>query len=418
MPALNQRGVIHYIVLLILLLGLVGGVLLVTRGEPLKFLPKAGGGISGPISPTTSFTLFPSKQSYNLGEEVQVQVLVHSDVTAANLFDAKINYDPQVLQLGRVDVTSPFIKNWVEQYWGDPGKVSLVGGVPNPGFQSQVGDIAPMATLYFIALKTGQTTVSFEDTSAIYSNADNVNILGPKNGVTIAIGTAGSPVPTPTPSLTPSPGNPSITEGAFRLQLTPTQGNTKCQRGDVNCFYQAVVIATNRTDRPLYNTTLYTVNPQGVLQYTGFDGLWTTGRSTTNRVIQPGQEAINTLVKLVPARTDGTWTGALYIDGQTCNIQSTPPTDCYYYGASSLTITINFTDVPSSPTPTATPIPGTGDGNNDGKINLIDLSVLLTDFNKESGFRPAIDMNGDGKINTFDFSLMRNLLIEKKVIRG
>lgn len=41
MPKFNERGVIHLLLLLILLLGIAGGVLLVTRGEPFKLLPKA-----------------------------------------------------------------------------------------------------------------------------------------------------------------------------------------------------------------------------------------------------------------------------------------------------------------------------------------------------------------------------------------
>jgi|GEM_PF-1410627 len=59
-----------------------------------------------------------------------------------------------------------------------------------------------------------------------------------------------------------------------------------------------------------------------------------------------------------------------------------------------------------------------GDGNKDNKINLVDMSVLLTDFNKEQGYREPIDMNDDKKINTFDFSLMRKQLIDLKVIKS
>ena len=45
------------------------------------------------------------------------------------------------------------------------------------------------------------------------------------------------------------------------------------------------------------------------------------------------------------------------------------------------------------------------------------MSVLLTDFNKEQGYREPIDMNDDKKINTFDFSLHRKLLLELGVIK-
>lgn len=278
MPRLNQRGVIQFIVLLILAVGLVAGVYLVQQTQIFK--PKAS--VSGPVSPQTSFSLLTQLESYKVGDTIEVKLVVRSDIDAANLFAAKINYDPQFLQLGRVDVTS-FVTNWVEQYWGDPDKISLVGGVPAPGFQSQTNSApAKMASLYFTALKAGNTTISFDDTSAIYRNSDNLNILGIKNNATIKItsGAPSAPIPAPTTKPSPSP--------------FPT----------------------------------------------------------------------------------------------------------------------------STPRPSATPIPGTGDGNKDGKINLADMSVLLTDFNKESGFRVNIDMNGDGKINTFDFALMRNLLIQRGVIKG
>lgn len=283
--ALNQRGAIQFIVLLILLLGIVGAVLLVTRGEPLKFLPKAGGGVSGPISPQTSYTLVPSKQNVVTGEEFTVDILVRSDIDAANLFAAKITFPPDLLEVTARQTNQAGaipISNWVEQYLDHTnGLVSFVGGIPSPGYQTTADQSAPkLATIYFRAKVQGSAVINFEDSSAIYRNSDNLNILGLKNGITITIGTAGSPSPTSSPSPTPS------------------------------------------------------MSPSPI------------------------------------------------------------------------------------PSPSATPLPGTGDGNNDGKINLADMSVLLTDFNKEQGFRVAVDMNGDGKINTFDFSLMRNLLIQKGVIRG
>lgn len=57
MGKLNQKGVIHVVVLLILLAGVAGGVYLVNRGEALNWVPKAFTGrltrppsVSGPIS--------------------------------------------------------------------------------------------------------------------------------------------------------------------------------------------------------------------------------------------------------------------------------------------------------------------------------------------------------------------------------
>ena len=365
MPKLSQRGAIQFIIPLILLLGIIGVVYLVTKG-PLKIFPKAS--VSAPLTPTTAFVLSPNKSQYAVGEEVAVAIQVRSDIAATNLYAAKISYDPQVLQLGRVDVTSPFIKNWVEQYWGDPGKISLVGGVPTPGFQTNVEDKATMATLVFVALKPGSTTISFDADSAIYSNADNTNILVGKESVTLILSTGVSPpvVPTPTPYVCSAcdadinQDGPvtildfSILSTCFNKKSTDTNKGVSCNRADINKDGVVTIL-----DFSCLADKFNKLCSQGVRE-TGPDAPMD---QATRRSLQAQLESVTL-------------------------------------------------------TPVATPKPGTGDGNNDGKINLVDLSVLLSDFNKTAGFRKGVDLNGDGKINTFDFSLMRNLLIEKKVIKG
>jgi|SRR3989344_3699051 len=42
--SLNQRGVVHLIPLLLILAGIIGGLVLVTSDNPLKYFSKAGGG--------------------------------------------------------------------------------------------------------------------------------------------------------------------------------------------------------------------------------------------------------------------------------------------------------------------------------------------------------------------------------------
>ena len=64
------------------------------------------------------------------------------------------------------------------------------------------------------------------------------------------------------------------------------------------------------------------------------------------------------------------------------------------------------------------PVPNAkkGDGNRDGKISLVDLSVLLTNFGKASDFPNEIDLNNDGSINTFDYSSMIKMLLSLGII--
>ena len=61
---------------------------------------------------------------------------------------------------------------------------------------------------------------------------------------------------------------------------------------------------------------------------------------------------------------------------------------------------------------------GPGDGNGDGKVDLIDLSVLLSDFNKTGAFRKGIDMNSDGIVNSIDFRLLRIILVQNGIIKN
>ena len=47
-----------------------------------------------------------------------------------------------------------------------------------------------------------------------------------------------------------------------------------------------------------------------------------------------------------------------------------------------------------------------GDINNDGKINIVDFSIMLYFWNQRSPKNPCADINGDGVANLFDFSIM------------
>jgi hypothetical protein len=58
-----------------------------------------------------------------------------------------------------------------------------------------------------------------------------------------------------------------------------------------------------------------------------------------------------------------------------------------------------------TPTPTPTPTPGTlpEDINKDGVVNVFDLSILLTNYNK-TGSGLSGDITADGVVNIFDLS--------------
>ncbi|MCL5784464.1 MAG: dockerin type I repeat-containing protein [Patescibacteria group bacterium] len=193
-----------------------------------------------------------------------------------------------------------FIKNWVENYVDNKtGTISLVGGIPTPGYKTQVGENGvEMAEITFTAKKVGPVTIAFDPDSAIYRNLDNTNILTTKREVSFSV------VPGPTPSCTPKP---------------------------------------------------------------------------------PCLDAIPRCLMAEPATG---W----------CSITPAP----------TKTLT---------PTPTITQ-GMKGDVNGDNKIDLIDMSVLLSNWGKSGEMVGRADLNGDGLVNVFDYSAMIKLLIDNKVIKG
>ena len=161
MPHLDQRGVVaQLLVVLLLVAGLAVGVYLVQTRTNL--FPKAA--VSQPTGPETSFTLigpsgctagilctFYGKQQ--LQEEFAVRLYARSDIETANLFTAKMTYPMDIVEIKEIKTGNSFIKNWVENFYDNKtGEISLVGGVPAPGYQTQVGgESALMASIVFRA---------------------------------------------------------------------------------------------------------------------------------------------------------------------------------------------------------------------------------------------------------------------------
>lgn len=391
--SLRQHGAIQFILLLILFAGIVAGIWLVTQG-PLKLFPKAT--VSGPIAPETSFSLEAFNKPkdnvvYQVGEEARIDLYFRSDIDPVNLLVAKLKFPQDLLEVTRIDHsgTEPLISRWVEEYYdNNTGEISLVGGIPNPGFKTELGGFTPLVSrIYFKTKAVGSANISLTDESAIYRNSDNVNMLTIKRPITITL--ASTPLPSAT--ITPSPSSLAT------VTVSPT---TVATNGTVTVTWSGI---PNPHLKDYMNILLSDESLGGGAHtfWINNNCTWFTPDTGTPKASESC--SINLTQESLQA---GTYRMVLY--------SGTTPGVTIQLGSSNI-----FTVTPAapSPSPVATPVPVSGDGNGDGKIDLIDLSVLFTDFNKESGFKKGIDLNGDGKINTFDFSLMRNLLIQKGVIK-
>ncbi len=140
------------------------------------------------------------------GKTFAVDVVVHSDIDAANLVKAQINFDPDFVSVEKIinksaqnnpsnsNTSMPkqaadfFISLWVSNsFKNDNGTIQLIGSVPTPGFMTTSQKGATMARIYFRAKKSGNTELIMDNSSSIYRNADNQNILGSMKNLNLEI---------------------------------------------------------------------------------------------------------------------------------------------------------------------------------------------------------------------------------------
>jgi len=395
MPKLNQSGVIaQFVILLIIGTGIVVGVYLVQH--PAIFKSKAAPNL--PSAPETSFELElessysspfpddPTPDSIPPNTKFRVDIYARTDIDATNLFAAKIKFPTDLLEVSEINTrdSQTFIKNWgVENYYDNlKGDISIVGGVPDPGIKTDPKSPAYlMASIIFNAKKEGIAKLTFSDASAIYNNSANINIISAKRGIDVNIKPAPSPSPSPINSTALDCSSTAITESILG----------KYPSGETAYVVKSGAVTSLVADYSPANAQI------------------------TWQII--GDRLSNTL-------TDNalSWTAPVNNTNsqQKITIKSTVKLDNNSVSCPDLLVLLDL-PISTSPPPSPAVIVGQpkrdGDVNSDGKINLVDMSVLLTDFNKERGFRELIDMNDDKKINAFDFSLHRKLLLELGVIK-
>lgn len=193
----HQKGFVNILFLLLLLAGIALGVYLVQQKT--NIFSKAA--ILKPSGPETSFSLVGQDECSGLfcalrlqkgiqvEEEFIVQVFARSDIDEANLFKAQIKFPKDLIEVLNINTDTGFITNWVEQtHDNNEGVISLVGGVPAPGFKTIQGqDSALVAAITFKTRGMGKGTLEFTDESAIYRNTDNENILSIKRPLDLNI---------------------------------------------------------------------------------------------------------------------------------------------------------------------------------------------------------------------------------------
>lgn len=375
---------------------------------------------------TATFKLNPAVQSVNAGGTFNVELLTRSDTDKANLFAAKLNFDPSLLEVINIDKTTSNLTNpiWTTTDSNFPttgSRLNVIVGVATPGFQTS-GTDANVATIQFRA-KTGiaSTTVaiSFDGTSAIYRDSDNVDVLNTATGATVNINAVVVPTPTPTPLPTPTPPPatpvPTPTSPAATPVATPVPTPTPTPTPTPPPLACTITDARwNISTNPFVEGT-----PIGIMVTT--TGLCT-GEQVAFTVIEFDGILGGDPVKFAPVTAqisstntaNSIWRAEFQDDGFLG--LGNPPE--FTFKAKIVGQTVEF-DALGNKLEVTKAVAGTplrGDANGDSRVDLVDLSILLSHFEPSGPTKdipdqidfpiPGNNNLPDGVVNTLDYSAM------------
>lgn len=393
-PPLSFKTVAHVLGLLILLLVMpIGSYLALSQTA---FFSKAAPVIPKPAKPQASLIMQTPKVSVKTGEVIPVEILVRSDLDEANLFSVKFNYPADLLQVESIatdsaDFSNPneeIVQKWVEVNIDNrSGKVSLVGGVPNPGFKSLVNSSAKhlLTTVTFKAVKSGTAEIRVDEGSAIFRNTDQQNILENKQGLTINI--VGDPVEKS--SLVEK----SASASAKRISVISPSG------GEVFNYYEQIPVSWRAEG--IENVTL------GILVNGYYLGQISPLIPNSGVYLWKADESLPVSF-INPYNTFQIEVSGVERNGQVITGSSNGP-----FG-----ITLKEAPLKKEEDGTnSVSVEESSDINQDGRVDLKDLSLLFASYNKTLDDKAArSDLNRDGGVNDIDLWYLMNFLIKNQVI--
>jgi hypothetical protein len=143
-------------------------------------------GARGVDAATLSFS--PGSTSVSTGNIVSVRAIVSTDGKAINSADGTITFPTDLLDVISVNKNSSIFSLWVEdpKFSNYGGTITFDGGVPNPGFTGQSGEVL---SIVFKAKKSGNATIVYSDAAVRANDGLGTDVLNAKVPGSIAIST-------------------------------------------------------------------------------------------------------------------------------------------------------------------------------------------------------------------------------------
>ena len=139
------------------------------------------------ITRAASLLLSPSNSKVSVGNIVSVKILVNTDGKFINNADAILRFPNDLLDVMSISKTSSIFSLWVEEprFSNYEGSISFNGGVPNPGFFGQNGEIV---SIVFKAKKQGNASIVFADSAVRQNDGLGTDVLTVRQSANIEIG--------------------------------------------------------------------------------------------------------------------------------------------------------------------------------------------------------------------------------------
>ncbi len=139
----------------------------------------------------------PQSSNISVGDIVSVKVFVNAGTSAVNVTEGSIEFPSDLLQVMSVNTNSSIFSLWVENptFSNSAGTVTWNGGVPNPGFTGNGGEIMSVT---FMAKKIGNASLLFSNSAVLANDGLGTDILSGSSSAEISISPATYKVNVPT----------------------------------------------------------------------------------------------------------------------------------------------------------------------------------------------------------------------------
>ena len=138
------------------------------------------------IAQSATFYVSPSKGSYSLGSTFSVDVFVSVDGIAINAAQTTINFPADKLQVVGLSKASSIFSLWPEEpvFLNATGKITLLGGVPSPGF---IGSRGKVINILFKTKAVGEAKITFAGEKILANDPYGTDIFSSSQGGTYTI---------------------------------------------------------------------------------------------------------------------------------------------------------------------------------------------------------------------------------------